>query len=226
MKKVVVFGNNVIAEMLYYDAKKNYPEFKIAAFTVDESYLNDNMFCNLPMVSFSQVNKLYPSSEYDMISTVDAPTRLRSRMEVFRRIKEAGYDLRNYVSPLSDSGSNIIMGESNLIFAFAHVGRGGSLGDANFIRQNVYIGHDFKIGCGNHIAAGVTIAGCCSIGDSCFIGVGATVRDHVNIADETLVGAGTVITKDTEKHSKYVGNPGKQIGNHMETGIMMNPHGN
>jgi sugar O-acyltransferase (sialic acid O-acetyltransferase NeuD family) len=219
-KKVVVFGDNVIAEMVYLDSLKQ-TSFEIAAFCVDEHYLKSDSFCNKPMVGFKKAIALYPPNEYDMISTVDAPSRLRNRLIVFNRIKEVGYTLRNYISPLADVCPDVVFGENNIIFQFVYIGCRVQLGNANLVRQNIYLGHDSIIGNGNTLAAGCTFAGFCHIGDSCFLGINSSYLQNTRIADETLVGAGSVLTKDTEPYTVYMGNPARPVRTHKETGIMI-----
>jgi sugar O-acyltransferase (sialic acid O-acetyltransferase NeuD family) len=222
MKKIVIFGDNPIAKMLFDDLSQHRSnEFNVVAFTLDEEFIKRESFCGKPLVSFKDIERYYPPTEFDIISTIDAPSKMRNRLEVFKRIKSKGYHLPNYVSPLADVAPCVKMGENNIIMAFACVGSDGTMYNANFIRQNTYLGHDFVIGSGNTISAGCTVAGCCTIGDSCFIGIGATIIDHLVIADDTLVGAGAVLIKSTEQSTKYVGNPAKAIAKHGDTGVMI-----
>jgi sugar O-acyltransferase (sialic acid O-acetyltransferase NeuD family) len=220
MKKVIVFGDNIYAKMLYADAQKR-NEFLIEAFCVDKLYLKGNVFCNKPLMDFNEAIVNYPPDKYDMISTVQAPSRMRNILLVFNRLKEAGYTLRNYISPLADVGTDILMGENNLIFPFAHIGCNTKIGNANIFNQNIYLAHDANVGNGNFFAGACTFAGYCHIGNSCFLGINSSIIEHVHIADETLIGAGSVVLKDTNPHTLYVGNPAKPISTHEEDGITM-----
>ncbi|MDR0604778.1 MAG: hypothetical protein LBG80_10790 [Bacteroidales bacterium] len=220
-KKVIVFGDNIYAKMLLEDAQKD-NEFIIEAFCVDRSYLKGDTFCNKPLLNFEETIINYPPDKYDMISTVQAPSKMRNILTVFNRLKTAGYLLRNYISPLSDVGTDVILGENNLIFPFAHIGCNGKIGNANFFNQHVYLAHDANVGNGNFFAGACTLAGYCHVGNNCFIGINSSVIEHVRISDETLIGAGSVILKDTNPHTLYVGNPAKPISTHEEDGIKMN----
>jgi sugar O-acyltransferase (sialic acid O-acetyltransferase NeuD family) len=224
MTKVVIFGDNAIAKMVYDDMLRYGNEISIVAFTVDEKYISGDSFCGKPLLSYQKLEQFYPPDEYGILLAVDAPTKMRNRMKVFNRIKDKGYSAPNYISRKADFSDTVKIGESNIIMAFSCIGFDGVMGNANFIRQNVYLGHDFVMGNGNTISSGCSVAGRCTIGDSCFIGVGATVVDFLNIADETLVGAGSVVIKDTESCTRYAGNPAKPIGKHEAAGIMINMH--
>ena len=69
------------------------------------------------------------------------------------------------------------------------------------------------------ISPGCNIGGGNRIGNLCFIGIGSTVVHNLVLEDETLLGAGSLLLQDTEKYSKYVGNPAKKTGEHREEGI-------
>jgi sugar O-acyltransferase (sialic acid O-acetyltransferase NeuD family) len=220
-KKIIVFGDSIIAEMLYADSRKIKDNFEIAAFCVDEQYLKTDTFCDKPMLGFKEAVKLYPPAEYDMISTVDAPLKLRNRLIVFNRLKEAGYTLRNYISPLAEVCPDVVMGENNIIFQFAYIGSRVCIGDANYIRQNTYLGHDTVLGNGNSLVAGCVCGGHCNVGNSCFLGINSAVIHGIKISDETIIGAGCVVIKDIEAHSVYVGNPARLVSIREETGVML-----
>ncbi len=209
MKKVIVFGNNNIAQMLYEDAKKRSPDFEICAFTVDEKYLDAEEFCGLPLVGFQDAVKRYPPSEYAMISAVDAFRHMEDKIKVYERIKAEGYRVENYISPLADVADSVTMGENNIVMAFAHLGVNGKMGNANMVRQSVYIGHDFNIGNGNTFSPGCTLGGFCEIEDYCYIALGATVLHKIKIERNALAGAGAVVTKNIPAGITVVGNPAR-----------------
>ena len=212
MQNIVIFGDNPIAHMLYEDILRHSSNlFNVVAFTVDESYKKSEEFCGKPLISFQEIEYLFPPTEYAIISTVDAPNKMKSKIDVYKRLKEKNYTTPNYISPLADVSSSVRMGENNLIMAYSCLGADGIMGNANFIRQNSYIGHDFKIGNGSTISPGCSIAGLCEIGDSCYIGIGATIIGDVKISEGSFIGAGAVIIKNTDPHMKYVGNPAKPI---------------
>lgn len=49
------------------------------------------------------------------------------------------------------------------------------------------------------------------IGDCVYIGMKAIILRGVKIGDNVIIGAGSVVTKDCESNSVYVGNPAKRI---------------
>lgn len=221
MKKVIVFGNNNLAEMLYLETQKyNEMYFAIEAFCVDEDYKNQNSFCNKPLYSLEEASVKYPPDEYDMISTALCSTSgLRNKMVVFEKLKKVGYSLANYISPLADVSPDVQIGENNIILSFAKIGLSVKMGNANIVWHYALIDHNTNVGNGNFFAGGCKTAGFVNVGSNCWIGLNSTIIQHINIADETLVGAGAVMIRDTEKHTTYVGNPAKAISRHEDVGI-------
>ena len=49
------------------------------------------------------------------------------------------------------------------------------------------------------------------IGSNVWIGGSVTILPGVHIGDGCVIGAGSVVTKDTEPNSIYVGNPAKML---------------
>jgi sugar O-acyltransferase (sialic acid O-acetyltransferase NeuD family) len=219
MKKVVVFGISILSQMLFYDAVGR-KDFEIVGFTVDKEYLDNSEFLGLHLVDFQDIDRIYPTNEYDMILAL-GERHMRNREKTFHRAKKKGYLLRNYISQKADFSPGIRLGENNIVLAFSHMGIGGKMGNNNMVRQNVYIGHDFSIGNNNFIAPGCNIGGFSTIKNTCYVGLGATIINHLTMEEETLVGAGAVVIKNTEPFSKNVGNPSRIIGYHKEEGIKL-----
>lgn len=219
MRKIIVYGNSVLAAMVYYDALEH-PAFPIACFAVDDAYFTGPQYLGLPQIRLNDAPGLYPPQEYDMLAVLGGYHDMRARPAMYARAKAAGYRLCNYISPRVQV-LPLHMGDNNIILAQSYVGMGGTMGSNNIIRQQVYLGHDFILGDHSFIGVGCNIGGGCAIEDNCYIAMGATLINNLTIARETLVGAGSVVIRSTEPFSKNVGNPAHVIGYHREQGIRM-----
>ena len=220
MKKIIVYGAGAYAKVFYAEVKRT-KEMEIVAFTIDNEYIkNSKMLFDIPVVPFEECDNLFPPEKYEMI-VLCGYTKMRNREKMFKKAKEKGYVLSNYVSPDAYIEDEVIMGENNIIFSNAFVGYGGIMGDGNIIRQNVYLGHNFQIGDHNIISSGVTIGGNLRMRNLSFIALGVTIVDSGNIGNECLIGGGSVVVKPTLEYSKYYGNPAKLISKHYETGVVV-----
>lgn len=220
MKKVVIYGNTILSQMIYDDSIRG-GAFQIAAFAVDQEYLHRDTFCGLPQIDIERIEELYPSDEFDMLAVLGGYSCIRSRSLFFNKAKSLGYLLRNYVSCTADVVSMVSMGENNIIMGGTHVGLNGKMGNNNLIRQNVYLGHDFVMGDHNVVGPGCNIGGHSTFKDHCYVCIGSTLIDHIVLEEETLIGAGSVVIRSTEAFSKNAGNPSRVLGYHEEEGIRM-----
>ena len=50
------------------------------------------------------------------------------------------------------------------------------------------------------------------VGNGVTFGANSTIINGINIGDYSFIGAGAVVTKDVERHSLIVGNPGRHVG--------------
>ena len=64
------------------------------------------------------------------------------------------------------------------------------------------------------------LAANCTVGENSYLGTNSTIRDGIVLAKGTLVGLATVITKNTEEWSVYMGNPAKRIGKNISKSIL------
>jgi sugar O-acyltransferase (sialic acid O-acetyltransferase NeuD family) len=203
MAKLVIFGAGDIARLAHYYFTRD-SEHQVAAFTVDQKYLEGESFLELPMIAFEGVANLYPPQEYKMFVALSYAKMNRLRAQKYYQAKGLGYDLVSYVSSrcsfLTDYpvGDNCFILEDNTIQPFVKIGNNVTLWSGN------HIGHDSIIEDHCFLASHIVVSGHVHIQPYCFIGVNATLRNSITIARETLIGAGAVIMKDTVECGVYL----------------------
>lgn len=110
------------------------------------------------------------------------------------------------------------------------------IGDGSFINRFCSFqdgGHNAKLTVGQRVAIGPNCVflgathefgdaqrrarkargGDITIGNGCWIGGNVTILPGVMISEGCIIGAGSVVTKNTEKNSLYVGVPAKKVRN-------------
>src|SRR5690348_9223295 len=97
MAKVVIFGSGDIARLAHYYFTRD-SEHDVAAFTVDQKYVEDDSFLKLPLVAFEGVAKLYPPQDYKMFVAMSYAKMNKLRAEKYYQAKQLGYELVSYVS--------------------------------------------------------------------------------------------------------------------------------
>lgn len=200
--EVVIFGTGDFARTaaIYLGADSPYT---VAAFTVNERYLDDAELNDIPVVPFESIEESHPPDRYSMFVAIGFSRVNRARREVYEEAEQRGYQLISYVSSQAhcvvepELGNNCFVFEANVIQPNVHIGDNVILWSGN------HIGHDVRIGDNCFIASHVVISGNVEIGASCFIGVNATLRDGVKVAPECVIGAGALIMKDTVPGGVY-----------------------
>jgi sugar O-acyltransferase (sialic acid O-acetyltransferase NeuD family) len=211
MSRVVIFGNSTWASLAAFYLEHDSPH-EVAAFTVDREHLAGDTFEGLPVVAFEDVQRHFPSDDFEMFVPISFKRMNHVRSEKYAQAKRKGYDLISYVSSRTETWPGFRCGDNCFIM------------EGNSIAPFVEIGNDVVMWCGSHIghhsvvkdhvmmASHVVIAGSCTIEPYSFLGVNSTVRDNTVVARETLVGAGVTILEDTAPGDVYKARAEKPIG--------------
>jgi sugar O-acyltransferase (sialic acid O-acetyltransferase NeuD family) len=202
MKKVVIFGTSVFADLAYFYLKNDSP-YDVVAFTVNQNHMSGDDFKGLPVVPFEKIEELYPSSEYDMFIAVAYKKVNKIRAKIFQDAKNKGYHLISYVNSKVTKWEELDIGENCFIFENVVIQPYVKIGNNVIIWSGDHIGHHSEISDHCFITSHVVISGNVKIGPYCFLGVNSTIRDGINIGSECVIGAGSVILKNTKDKEVY-----------------------
>lgn len=217
--KIIIYGVSPLAElMLYYFSEDS--DYEVVAFCVDAIYKSSDSFCQLPLVNFESVTKLYPPNDFQMFIAIGFRV-MRNRKSMFNKAKQQGYRLVNFISSRAVTHKNLQIGENNVILSSCDIEPFVRIGNNNIFWTGAIAGHHATIGDHNYISGGAGVGGNCVVGDMCFLGNQALMVNDINIANETFMVSGTIILKDTQEACQYHGNPAKLIGRHLDTGIVI-----
>lgn len=199
--KIVIFGNGSQAELAYYYFK-NDSKYQISAFTIDGEFIKENKFCNLDLVAFEEVEKLFPNNEYGAFVAIGYKKLNKLRLDKYQKFKYKGYEIVSYISSkasvfANQIGENAFILEDNTIQPLVTVGNNVTIWSGN------HIGHHSKIEDNCFITSHCVISGNCEIGKNSFIGVNSTIADRVKIGKDNIIGAGSLILKTTDDFSVY-----------------------
>ena len=203
-QRLIIFGTGDVAHLAHYYFSRE-SEYEAVAFTVDEAYVKEPVFCGLPVVAFEQVSRAYPPEEYWFFVALSYSKLNAVRKEKYLAAKALGYRFATFVSSyatvLNDRhiGENCFILENNTIQPFVSIGNNVTLWSGN------HIGHHSTIKDHCFISSHVVVSGGVHVGEQCFIGVNATLRDHITIGEKSVIGAGTLILSDTESNGVYIG---------------------
>ena len=219
MKEIFIYGIGDFAKLMLHYFKTD-SSYNVIGFCADRKYINDEEFCKLPIISFEEINLIYPSNKYQVFVAIGY-SNMRARKIIYNKIKSKNYQCVNYISSKAILANNIIIGENNVILENVVIEPFANIGNNNIIWSSSNICHNTKIHSHCFIAAQTLVGGFCEIKENCFLGFNSTVLQNIVLEDETLVSAKTLINKNTTKCTKYIGIPGKLISNHKDNGIQI-----
>ena len=211
MRNIVVFGTSDSSQLVkhYIDSDPAYSNFRIVCFTVDSEFIDKDEFEGLPVIDFLEILEKFPPEENLLFIPITGTGMNRVRMEKYSQGKEMGYQFFSYVSSRAtvlteEIGENCFILEDNTIQPFVSVGNNVVMWSGN------HIGHHSKIGDHVYFTSHVVLSGHCEVGDFSWLGVNSTIREYCNIGESTLIAMGSLITKDTDPNSLYMGSPAKK----------------
>lgn len=202
MSRVVIFGVGQWAALAHFYLTHDSPH-EVVGFTVDESYRTIDALEGRPVVSFENIEQMYPPDDFKLFIPMSFKKMNHLRAEKYDQAKRRGYQLISYVSskattwPGFSCGDNCFIFEDNTIQPFVTIGNDVIMWSGN------HIGHHTVIKDHVTITSHVVISGACTIEPFCFFGANAFVRDETIVARDTLVGAAVAIMKDTKEFEVY-----------------------
>tara|TARA_R110002096_G_scaffold33234_10_gene96151 strand:- start:381 stop:1076 length:696 start_codon:yes stop_codon:yes gene_type:complete len=216
-RELVLFGSAEIAELarFYFE---NDGGRKVAAFTVDDAYVEVDSFDGLPMVPWSEMLQRFPPDRYDMHVALSYMKLNRIREAKFNQARDAGYHLASYVCSKSVSWPDLTHGENCFVLENQTIQPGVTLGNNVMLWSGNHIGHGSSIGDHTYFASHIVVSGHCRIGKRCFLGVNATLRDFLIVGDDCFIAMDASITRDLESGSVALGGPATVFGPDDEKG--------
>ncbi len=203
LEKVIIFGIGDISKIAHYYLSKD-DRYEVVALTIDNEYKDIECFENLPVISFDDIESLYPPQHFKMFIPLSYTKLNKLREKKFLEAKEKGYEFISYISPDAFIAENTIIGTNCFIFENNTIQPFVNIGDNCILWSGNHIGHHSKIKENCFIASHVVVSGGVEIGKNTFIGVNATIRDHIKIGKFNVIGAGALILGDTEDNQVYM----------------------
>lgn len=216
-RELVIFGSAEIAELARFYFEHDGGR-KVAAFTVDDAYVESGTFNGLPLVAWSEALKRFPPDRYDMHVALSYMKLNRIREAKFNQARAAGYTLPSYFCSKSVRWPDLIHGDNCFVLENQTIQPGVRLGDNVMLWSGNHIGHGSMIGDHTYFASHIVVSGHCQIGQRCFFGVNATLRDFLTIGDDCFIAMDASITRDLDAGSVALGSPATVFGPDDEKG--------
>jgi len=217
MRQIIIFGVGSLAQVCCHYLTNMTPNI-VAGFVVDSKYKESDALMGRPVITTDEMLDVFPPDSFDLLVAIGY-SNMRNRLSTIERLSTKNYNFTNLISDENCDG--VINGINNIILPGSIIEPFTCIGNHNIIWSGAHICHNVTIDDNNFFASGSIIGGYTNVSNGCFFGFGSIVKENINISTETLVAAGAVIIKDTEVSSKYIGVPGKKIGDLSDTGVII-----
>ncbi len=209
MKKLLLFGAGKLAEkVLLYNKRDSF--YDICGFIDDNPSLPKELH-GLPVCTFEKALTKYDRDSFNILVTIGYTKCNTLRQTVCKRMLDSGYNLVNYISPLSNVWNDTIKGRNIFVGDGTFIGHGCTIESGCIIYENTTLCHDVHVGENCFISGGVVVGGDAIIGNNCFVGLNSTIIDAAKIGSYNIIGCGSNVVKDTIESCVVKGNPAAAI---------------
>lgn len=207
-KKVIIFGTTIFSTQLCVILHQE--GIDIVGYTVDKNYISNEVFDNLPVYPFEELEHYVDTSDIEIVLTIGYNHMNDVRKGKYLECKKRGLNVFTFVSKDAKVYTEAI-GEGSIIMPGSYIGPYSTLGICCVLWPGSVLSHQNNIGDYSWIAPSCCFGGGAETGKNCFLGLGATVRNEITLADYTFIGAHSYIGKNTLPSRAYLGVPAKQI---------------
>ena len=209
MKQLIIYGVGSYAKQMF-KYNERYGLYDIIGF-VDDNPNAGTEFCGKPVMNFTELvwGGYLSNSQLVIISSIGYTRCNTHREDSIKRIREAGFEVGNFISPNANCWEGSIKGKNVIVFDNVFVGVDCEIGDGVIISEGTTLSHDVKVGNWVFFSDEVTVGGFARIGDNSFVGLNSTIKSDTKIGKYNIIGCGTNVLHDTEDCCVTVGNPGR-----------------
>jgi sugar O-acyltransferase (sialic acid O-acetyltransferase NeuD family) len=203
MKKVVLAGNAITADILYSYLKYD-NRYEVVGIVVDDEYVDSGNIENVASIGLSQLTKEFSHDDVTIIMAMGYNNLNRDRESMFYRLKEMKYGIETYIHPDASIHSKELIGEGCVVLPNAVVEPHVRLGENTMVWCNVTLAHHCHVEPHCWIASGAVVSGQAYISRNSFLGVNSTIVNEVSIADFNIIGAAAMVSKNTKPNSVHL----------------------
>ena len=207
-KKLVIFGTGETADIAY-EYFTHDSSYEVVGFTVEAAYKKEDELYGLPVVSFDEVEDLFPACDVEMFVAISYTKLNRVRAKCYKLAKSKGYKCATYVSSKAFVWHNAQIGENCMIFENNVIQHKVQIGNGVILWSGNHVGHQTKIEDFVYVSSHVVISGFCVIGAYSFLGVNSTFNDNIKLGRDNIVGSGALVVKSSEEGKLLVGAPAR-----------------
>jgi sugar O-acyltransferase (sialic acid O-acetyltransferase NeuD family) len=170
--------------------------YEVAGY-IDDALETGAMVMGLPVLgSVDKLDDLLSNGIHLALNAVGGVGDMTSRVRVFNRLIEAGFDFPTLVHPTAFVESSAELSAGVQVFPHAYVGSEAKVGFGSIVNTGAIVSHDCVLSSFVNVAPGACLAGGVQIGEGTLIGMSVTVNLNVRIGGSARIGNSAVIKAD------------------------------
>lgn len=174
--------------------------FQVVGF-VDDGMPEGEMILDLPVLGTGdQLATLYERGIHLAANAVGGIGNLAVRLQVFERIKAAGFSSPRLIHPTAWVEPSAVLEAGVQIFPHAYIGSDSRLGFGGIVNTAAIVSHDCHIEAYANLSPGATLAGGVSVGRGALVGMRATINLLVKIGAGARIGNGATVKADVPEN--------------------------
>lgn len=130
------------------------------------------------------------------VNAVGGVGDVMSRVRVFQRLIEDGFDFPTLIHPTSFVEASAVLDAGVQVFPHAYVGSDAHVGFGSIVNTGAVVSHDCQLGRYVNIAPSTSLAGGVKLGRAVLVGMSVTVNLGVQIGDGARIGNSAVVKAD------------------------------
>ncbi len=208
MKQLIIIGAGGMGRSMY-DMACNSLGYG-TEYTV-KGYIDDNLsaldgYDNYPPI-VGKIAGYVPAADEVFVCSIGGASRRKCIEEI---IAKGGHFI-NLIHKTAFIGTNVVMGEGNVIGSFARVACDSTLGSHNLIQNYADVAHDCRLGDFNRVDCYVMMVGGTELQDETTVHTRAVLNHNVVVESNAHVGAMSFVIRRVKAGTTVMGNPATRL---------------
>ena len=201
MKDLIIIGAGNVGGFLALNQDLFAEDFNIIGFLDDDRNKIGKSFWNFPILGpISEIDK------YEEAFIAIGISNPLTKKKVLDQIGEK-HHFPNFISKNAWISNKVKLGNGIIIYPGVCINHESEIGNFVVINMNCAIGHNSTIQKCSALAPGVNFAGFTFVESFAEIGIGVSTIQNIRIGEGAVIGGQSILIKDVENYSKYVGVP-------------------
>lgn len=211
-KRVVIIGgtgNGMVTAQVVMDMQRNGADITVYGFLNDHLSPGDTSL-GWPVLGSPDAWQQLPD-DVGFVFALLTVNKMEERVERLTDLDIPQERLVTLVHPTAILGFDSQIGAGTVICSHVTVQPKAKLGRNLVVRAGANIGHDVTIADYVDIGPNVTVCGYAAIARGTQVAANAVIKDGLSVGEFAVVGAGTVLLRDADQRSTWMGNPARRV---------------